>query len=64
MNIKRENINGDTALSVVVEYLKETHSDKASRKYLTEFEQGKVVGKFELIDLLVVLSKGKGSSNV
>ena len=59
MDIKRENINGDTPLSVIVAYLKQTHNDRASRQYLTEFEQGKVVGKFELIDLLASLEKKK-----
>jgi len=59
MNIKRENINGDTPFSVIVAYLKQTHNDKAPRQYLTDFEQGRAVGKFELIDLLVSLEKKK-----
>jgi len=57
MDIKRENINGDTPLSTVIAYLVGLNKDKASRQYLTEFEQGVIVGKFELIDLLKSLEK-------
>lgn len=57
--IRRENINGDSPLKVVVEYMKTIMEDKASRIRLDEFEQGVKVGEFKILDLLVALQKSK-----
>lgn len=53
--IKKESINGNTPLSIVVEYLVQNIDDKYPRKVIGEFEQGKTVGKLELLDMLVSL---------
>lgn len=50
--IKREDINGDTPLSVIVKFLEQSIEDKASRVRLDEFEQGVQVGQIKLLDML------------
>lgn len=59
--IKKENINGDTPLNVVIEYLKQNISDKHSRTLMSEFEQGLKIGELRVLDMLVSL-RGKDNA--
>lgn len=50
--IRKEDINGNTPLKVLLQYLDEAKEDKCSRELLSDFEQGKNAGFFEAIDLI------------
>jgi len=50
--IKREDINKDTPLYVVVKYLSSVIEDKCPRDRIDDYELGTKVGELKVIDML------------
>lgn len=54
--VNKEDINGNTPVKVVLQYLDQIIEDKYPRGELDVFAHGKYIGKLEILDLLRGLS--------
>ncbi len=52
MAVVKDELTGSTPVSKVLEYLDSVVPDKFPREKLSEHEQGKMAGKFEILDLI------------